>query len=63
MQVYIGDQAKRLFDTEDVPLNSIGVFFSEMGEWAYWFSDKWYFDTGCAETEIEALRKAKDNLR
>ena len=63
MQVFIGDQARVLFDTEKVPSNSIGVFFSNMDEWVYWFSDSWYFDSGSAETEIDALRKAKDNLR
>jgi len=63
MQVYIGDHAKRLFDTEKVPYNSIGVFFSNMDEWVYWFADSWSFDSGSAESEIDALRKAKDNLK
>lgn len=63
MQVYIGDQARVLFDSEKVPSNSIGVFSFDMKEWIYWFADSWSFDTGSADSEIEALRMAKDNLR
>lgn len=63
MQVYIGDQARVLFDSETIPNNSIGVFLHMMDGWVYWFSDKWYFDSGSAESEIDALRKAKDNLK
>jgi len=63
MQVYIGDQARVLFDSETIPNNSIGVFLHKMDGWVYWFSDKWYFDSGSAESEIDALRKAKDNLK
>ena len=63
MQIYIGDQARVLFDSETIPNNSIGVFLHKVDGWVYWFSDKWYFDSGSAESELEALRKAKDNLR
>jgi hypothetical protein len=63
MQIYIGDQARVLFDSETIPNNSIGVFLHKVDGWVYWFSDKWYFDSGSAESEIDALRKAKDNLK
>lgn len=63
MNVYIGDDAKRLFHGMDVPHNSIGVFQSNSGDWVYWFTDGWAYDSGSAETEVEALRKAKENFR
>jgi len=63
MNVYIGDQAKRMFHSMDVPHNSIGVFQSKSGDWVYWFTDGWAYDSGSAETEAEALRKAKENFR
>ena len=63
MNVYIGDQAKRMFHSMDVPHNSIGVFQSKSGDWVYWFTDGWAYDSGSAETEVEALQKAKENFR
>lgn len=63
MNVYIGDQAKRMFHSMDVPHNSIGVFQCNSGDWVYWFTDGWAYDSGSAETEAEALRKAKENFR
>lgn len=63
MNVYIGDQAKRIFETLDVPQKSIGVFQSSSGEWVYWFTDGWVYDSGSADTELDALRKAKENIR
>ena len=63
MNVYIGDDAKRLFHSMVVPQNSIGVFQSNSGEWVYWFTDGWAYDSGSEETEVEALRKAKENFR
>ena len=63
MNVYIGDQAKRMFHNLDIPQNSIGAFESNSGEWVYWFSDGWAYDSGSADTETEALKKAKENFR
>jgi hypothetical protein len=63
MNVYIGDQARRIFYSLDIPQNSIGVFESNSGDWIYWFSDGWAYDSGSAENKIEALRKAKENFR
>jgi hypothetical protein len=63
MNVYIGDDAKRMFHNMDVPQKSIGVFQSNAGDWVYWFSDGWAYDSGSAETEAEALQKAKENFR
>lgn len=63
MNVYIGDQAKQMFHEMDVPEKSIGVFQSNSGDWVYWFNDGWAYDSGSAETELEALRKAKENFR
>jgi hypothetical protein len=63
MNVYIGDQAKRIFYSLDIPKNSIGVFESKNGEWIYWFTDGWAYDTGSADSELEAHRMAKENFR
>lgn len=63
MTVYIGDQAKSFFYNRDVPVGSIGVFLSHVGEWLYWYSDGFTYDTGFADTEEEALRIAKKNFR
>lgn len=63
MNVYIGDQARRIFYNLDIPHNSIGVFESNSGDWIYWFTDGWAYDSGSAENEIEALKKAKENFR
>ena len=63
MNIYIGDQAKKLFYMREVPVNSIGVFQSHVGEWLYWFNDGWTYDTGFADTEAEALQIANKNFR
>ena len=63
MNIYIGSQAKVIFHSGDIPSNSVGVFESSDGSWVYWFTDGWAYDSGSAETEAEALRKAKQNFR
>lgn len=63
MNVYVGDQAKRMFHNLDIPKNSIGVFECKNGEWIYWFTDGWTFDSGSASSELEAHRMAKENFR
>jgi hypothetical protein len=63
MTIYIGDQAKKLFYMREVPVESIGVFESIGGDWLYWFSDGFTYDTGVADTEAEALMIAKKNFR
>ena len=63
MNIYLGDQAKKLFYMREVPVNSIGVFQSHVGEWLYWFNDGWTYDTGFADSETEALQIAKKNFK
>lgn len=63
MNIYFGWHAKSLFDTGDIPSSSVGVFESNDGSWVYWFTDGGAYDSGSAETEEEALRKAKNNFR
>jgi hypothetical protein len=63
MTIYIGDQAKKLFYMREVPVGSIGVFQSHVGEWLYWYSNGFTYDTGFADTESEALMIAKKNFR
>jgi hypothetical protein len=63
MEIYLGKQAKSLFYGRDVPINSIGVFQTIGGDWLYWFNDGWTYDTGVADTEVEAIETAKKNFR
>lgn len=63
MTIYLGQQAKSLFYMREVPIESIGVFQSAGGDWLYWFSDGFTYDTGAADTEQEALQIAKKNFR
>jgi hypothetical protein len=63
MEVYLGKQAKSLFYGRDIPIDSIGVFQSHVGEWLYWFNDGWTYDTGFADTEVEAMETAKRNFK
>ena len=63
MEIYLREQAKRLFYGRDIPVDSIGVFQSHIGEWIYWFNDDWTYDTGFADTEAEALQIAKKNFK
>jgi hypothetical protein len=63
MEIYLGKQAKSLFYGRDVPINSIGVFQTIGGDWLYWFNDDWTYDTGCADTEVEAMETAKRNFK
>jgi hypothetical protein len=63
MEIYLGKQAKSLFYGRDVPINSIGVFQTIGGDWLYWFNDGWTYDTGCADTEVEAIEIAKRNFK
>jgi hypothetical protein len=63
MNIYLGQQAKSLFYMREVPVESIGVFESIGGDWLYWYSDGFTYDTGVADTEAEALQIAKKNFR
>ena len=63
MEFYLREQAKRLFYSRDIPINSIGVFQSHVGEWLYWSCDEHVYDTGFADTEAEALQKAKARIK
>lgn len=63
MNVFLGKQAKSLFYGRDIPVNSIGVFQSIGGEWVYWFTNGFIYDTGVAKSESEALQIAKNNFK
>ena len=63
MNIYLGQQAKSLFYMREVPVESIGVFQAAGGDWLYWYSDDFTYDTGVADTETEALQIAKKNFK
>jgi len=62
MEIYLRDQAKKIFYSRDIPIESMGVFNSNTDEWVYWYKDEKIYDTGFADTEAEALQKAKARI-
>lgn len=62
MKVYLGDQAKRLAESDKIPLNSIGVWECYGSGWGYWFSSSYFLDIGIKPTEQLALKTAKLNF-
>ena len=63
MEIYLRDQAKRIFYSLEIPLNSLGVFMGKEGDWIYWYSNNHVFDTGSAETEAEAMKEATKYIK
>lgn len=62
MKVFLGDQALRMLNNSDIPINSIGVWKCYEAGWGYWFKDSFMFDTGLKATEQIAFQTAKSNL-
>lgn len=63
MEVYLREQAKKIFYSLDIPINSLGVFMGEEDDWIYWYSNDRVFDTGSAETEAEAMKQATKYIK
>ena len=63
MNIYIGDQAKKIFFSRDIPIESMGVFKSNTDEWVYWYRDERVYDTGFADTQAEAMQKSKAYIK
>jgi hypothetical protein len=63
MNIYLGHQAKSLFYMREIPVDSIGAFQAVGGDWVYWYNDGYVYNTGFADTQIEALRIAKENFK
>lgn len=62
MTIYLGQQAKSLFYMREIPLDSIGVFQCVGGDWIYWYANNSTYDTGFADTEVEAIQKARRHI-
>jgi hypothetical protein len=62
MEIYGRDKAERVFKSQKIPVNSLGIFKANDREWVYWFSDSLIYDTGSANSEAAALQKAKRNI-
>ena len=62
MNVFTGSQAIQMTLKNYYPPNSIGLAMY-LDRWFYWYSDGFKLDFGTAETEEEAFRKAKLNIR
>jgi hypothetical protein len=41
----------------------MGIFESNKDEWVYWYKDEKIYDTGFADTEAEAIQKAKRYIK
>ena len=63
MNIYLGQQAKKLFFGREIPMDSMGVFKSNIDEWVYWYRDERVYDTGFADTQAEAMQKSKAYIK
>ena len=63
MNIYLGQQAKKLFFGHEIPMDSMGVFKSNIDEWVYWYRDERVYDTGFADTQAEAMQKSKAYIK
>ncbi len=63
MEIYLRESAKKTFYSRDIPIKSMGVFESNKDEWVYWYKDEKIYDTGFADTEAEAIQKAKRYIK
>ena len=62
MEIYGKDKAERVFKSQKMPVNSLGVFKANDNEWDYWYSDGKIYETGSATIEVEAKQKATENI-
>ncbi len=62
MQVFTGEQAKKIILSGKFPIDSIGVSKIESG-YLYYYYDRHTFDSGMESTEKMALATAKRNIR
>ena len=63
MNIYLGQQAKSLFFGREIPMDSMGVFKSNIDECVYWYRDERVYDTGFADTQAEAMQKSKAYIK
>lgn len=63
MIIYKDDIAKRLYYSKEIPLNSIGVFQSHVGEWLFWYTSDYTYNTGFTYSQPEAIKIAKENFK
>lgn len=59
MEIYLRDKAEKVFKSQNIPGNSLGVFKANDEEWIYWYSDGHIFDTGSSPSEPKAMQEAK----
>uniref|UniRef100_UPI00404844DA hypothetical protein n=1 Tax=Algoriphagus sp. TaxID=1872435 RepID=UPI00404844DA len=59
MEIFLREKAEIVFKSQNIPVNSLGVFKANDEEWIYWFKNGKIYDTGSATTEAEAMHKAK----
>ncbi len=59
MKIFLRDKAEMVFKSQNIPVNSLGVFKANDEEWIYWYSDGQIFDTGSSPSEPKAMQEAK----
>lgn len=62
MQVFTGEQAKKIILSGKFPIDSIGISKIESG-YLYYYYDSNIFDSGMEPTEKKAFETAKRNIR
>jgi len=63
MEIFLRDKAEMFFKSQNIPVNSLGVFKANDEEWIYWYSDGLIFDTGSSSSEPKAMQEAKKYIK
>ena len=63
MEIFLRDKAEMVFKSQNIPVNSLGVFQANDEEWIYWFSDGRIFDTGSSPSKPKAMREATKYIK
>jgi hypothetical protein len=63
MEIFLRDKAGMVFKSQNIPVNSLGVFQANDEEWIYWYSDGRIFDSGSSPSEPKAMQEAKKYIK
>jgi hypothetical protein len=63
MEIYLRDKAEMVYKSQNIPVDSLGVFKVNEEEWIYWYKDMRLFDTGSANSEPKAMQEATKYIK
>jgi hypothetical protein len=63
MEIFLRGKAEMVFRSQNIPVNSLGVFQANDEEWIYWYSDGRIFDSGSSPSEPKAMQEAKKYIK